>query len=864
MIRLIALVLALVALPAAAQTPVTVTGPITVGNCAQFASVTIIKDAGVTCGGGGGGGGIVVGTTTVTGGGVTNGQFLFNNAGVVGASTLGTMSTQNANAVAITGGTITGLGLPVVAADAANKQYVDAVATGLTIHTQVAWATTTVLPNTPTYSNGSSGVGATLTAGANAAIVVDSGSPSGGDRVLVKNQAAAAQNGIYTVTTVGSGSAPWVLTRATDFNTATAGNMAAGAYFFIFEGTTNIGSAWVFVTLPTITIGTTALTFVQFSSGVAGVSFISNSDGSLTISPTTGVVVSSINAAHSNIWTAPQTFTGTNGVVLMNTPSTAQTAQAVFSSAGTVKWQTGLYTDNSYFIFDTAASRFDLTTASNGNMSLMPAGGQISAGATTSPASGIFELDVNGLLRGYNVANNAGVYIGSQASGIGVIQAVNNAANVGLPVQMQPNGGAVTVGSPTGGALGAGTINAQGLYINGVAVGGGGGTVTAGSITTAAGTIGNANSMWSNTGAANIWRFSDRMFVGAAAVVNGGNVPESPSDWLNTLFGSPTQNTQMSVLSTLGLNGIVTGSRASDWPTAGAASNSVGIEAFGVADNTDATAQHEAWGGYFECDKQPGVGAGFGGCLGIEVDVANDTSFITDITPNSPAPGGQTVPLWLTCGGVNTGVSQCSAGLAFVPNTRQMRKGIMFASNTLDGSVGTAGSGVAIEMFTHQSFRWLNSSNGVMAECWGYTSPGGMQCNAPGAGFVVNGPVSATAFNTISDERLKNIGPRIDNALDRLLRINGIYYTWKNPDAYHSASKQIGVGAQTVEKVFPELVSINPNDGTKAVAYEKLVAPIIEALRELKSDNDNLRSQIEQLKRRIAVKSPRVFAQRMR
>ena len=260
--------LLLLVLSANAQSPVSVIGPITVGNCAQFSSTTIIKDAGVVCSGGGGGGGIVIGTTTVTGAGA--GQFLFNNSGVVGAATLGTMSTQNANAVAITGGTITGMPTPIVSVDVATKGYVDAVAIGLTIHTQVSWATTTVLPNTPTYSNGSSGVGATLTAGGNAAIVVDSGNPVLNDRVLVKNQASALQNGVYTVTTVGSGSVPWVLTRATDFNTTTAGNMAAGAYFFVTEGTVNTAAAWVFTTTGAITIGTTSLTFSLFSGSGGG------------------------------------------------------------------------------------------------------------------------------------------------------------------------------------------------------------------------------------------------------------------------------------------------------------------------------------------------------------------------------------------------------------------------------------------------------------------------------------------------------------------------------------------------------------------------------------------------------------------
>ena len=156
----VALLFLTAAFPANAQQPVTVIGPITVGDCAQFSSVTIIKDAGVTCGGGGGGGGIVVGTTTVTGAGA--GQFLFNNSGVVGAATLGTMSTQSAGAVAITGGTITGIGLPSVSSATLPTSSMSIIPLlGLLFIPQALLATTVALPAN-TYNNGSSGVGATL------------------------------------------------------------------------------------------------------------------------------------------------------------------------------------------------------------------------------------------------------------------------------------------------------------------------------------------------------------------------------------------------------------------------------------------------------------------------------------------------------------------------------------------------------------------------------------------------------------------------------------------------------------------------------------------------------------------------------
>jgi len=107
--------------------------------------------------------------------------------------------------------------LPAVGTDAANKAYVDTLAVGLIVKAACVAASTAVL--TVIYNNGAAGVGATLTnAGVLAAFSIDGQSPTVGQRVLIKNQADQAQNGIYTVTTVGSGTVAWVLTRATDFD----------------------------------------------------------------------------------------------------------------------------------------------------------------------------------------------------------------------------------------------------------------------------------------------------------------------------------------------------------------------------------------------------------------------------------------------------------------------------------------------------------------------------------------------------------------------------------------------------------------------------------------------------------------------
>jgi len=152
---------------------------------------------------------------------------------------------------------------PTNALHAATKQYVDNVATGLDVKRSVRTATTVNLA--ATYDNGTSGVGATLTASANGAISIDGISLVLNDRVLVKDQTTGLQNGIYYVSQVGDVGNPFILTRATDSDNSPSGEITPGMFTFVEEGTLHADQGWVLSTDGTITIGTTALAFSQFS-----------------------------------------------------------------------------------------------------------------------------------------------------------------------------------------------------------------------------------------------------------------------------------------------------------------------------------------------------------------------------------------------------------------------------------------------------------------------------------------------------------------------------------------------------------------------------------------------------------------------
>lgn len=135
---------------------------------------------------------------------------------------------------------------PSAGTDAANKNYVDGLVNGQDWKNSVRAATTAAGTLASSFANGSTIDGVTLATG---------------DRILIKNQAAGAENGIYTVNATG---AP---TRATDADTSA--KVTSNMTVMVEEGTVNAETAWTLSNNGAITLGTTALTFVQSNAGVA-------------------------------------------------------------------------------------------------------------------------------------------------------------------------------------------------------------------------------------------------------------------------------------------------------------------------------------------------------------------------------------------------------------------------------------------------------------------------------------------------------------------------------------------------------------------------------------------------------------------
>ena len=214
--------------------------------------------------------GNLTGTTTGTHNGSVTGDVVGNTAGThTGAVVGNTAGTHTGNVVGNTAGTHTGLLLggvlatdlnaagfsmtsmrdPVLTTDATTKAYVDAIAAGLVYKDPVVYATTAnytaTYVGTPTF---------TLTSTVNEQLAVDGVDPNVSDRILVRAQTDATQNGIYTTTVQGNGATPWVMTRATDFDAdveIAGGNAAYATAGNTLTSTTHVMNNTTFVTLDT-------------------------------------------------------------------------------------------------------------------------------------------------------------------------------------------------------------------------------------------------------------------------------------------------------------------------------------------------------------------------------------------------------------------------------------------------------------------------------------------------------------------------------------------------------------------------------------------------------------------------------------
>ena len=425
--------------------------------------------------------GLVLATGNVTGGNLTTSGIL---------SVTGTGVSSIAGNLDMTGNYVINLATPVNPTDAATKQYVDDVAQGLNVHDSCNAATTTTLATisggTVTYDNGTAGVGATLTT-TGSYTTIDGVTLSNGMRILVKNEATAANNGIYVVTS------STVLTRAADFNSVP--EVESGDFTFITAGTTYDNTGWVQTDTVT-TIGTSSINFVQFSGAgtytagsgltLTGTVFSVNvaqptitSVGTLTSLAVTGNITSGNVSGTTGAFT---TVTGAgSGITALNATniSSGTLAQARLANSSLTVNGTAISLGGS----GTVTANAETLTGTSLNATVV--------GSSLTSVGTLASLSVTGNITSGNVSGTTGAFTTVTGAGSGITAL--NATNIssGTLAQARLANAAVTLGS-TALTLGSTVTTVAGLTsvtsttFVGALTGAATSATTAGTVTTAA------------------------------------------------------------------------------------------------------------------------------------------------------------------------------------------------------------------------------------------------------------------------------------------------------------------------------------------------------------------------------------------
>jgi hypothetical protein len=725
---------------------------------------------------------------------------------------------------------------PTLPLQAATKEYVDTIASaGIHYHAPVRVESPINL--NATYNNGTSGVGATLTnAGTQIALVIDGVTVATNDRVLVYQQTDQTQNGVYVVTNTGSGSTNWVLTRSDDTDTygpSDPDGLGGGDAFFVQQGMTGAGELYVCNNAGAIVFGTTNITFTQIAatavytagSGLALTGTVFSNTAQDQVVTLTQGGATTITGTYPNftITSTDTTYTAGGGIGLTGTTFSVAAGSGLtqdtdgLSHADTSS-QTSVDNTGAVFIQDVSLDAFGHVT-SLASTTITPV--LIGAAPTASPDFTGAASFADGTAAAPSITNtgdtNTGIYFPA-ADTIAFTE-----------------GGVESMRIDASGDVGIGTSSPAAKL-----------DVFGGIMSTSAG--GNSQIITTSIG--------DTTFAN-----NGVN-------WLTVKNGAPADTMRVT---SAGNVGIGTSSPTADLSVGSTTTSSGDVHLRTTKTTFELTPSNSDAGGTdinvgFVAGGQGPLKFSIGGAERARIDSSgnllvggtsgSDRLYVENSLPTAySASNTLTAPplTWF----YNTNATAGVAGTIRLDGGTSGGNAATTISAVHTGSGSSAltfGTRLSNSNVTERVRIDASGNVGI-----GTTTPGqllevggtarvtsfGVGTNASGTTGEIRATNNITAY--YSDDRLKTRFANIDDPIGKVMSLSGFYYE-ANAVAQalgYEVKKEVGVSAQEVQAVMPEVVAPAPIDEQyMTVRYERLVPLLIEAIKAQQVQIDELRAKL--------------------